>query len=128
MKPIIVMTGLLLVIAGCDWMVGGERDLERELLHLEAEIVAAIGDARATDIAECRVIAYGAKPCGGPSRGRVYSEVDGDPERVRFLSAEVTRLEHQANIRYGRISDCAVVAPPMPALEGGQCVAASYHP
>jgi hypothetical protein len=113
----------LLLLAGCDWLTLGEAETNARLARLDAEIVAAIGDARADDVSACRAITYGEKACGGPSRARVYSEADGDPVRVRRLAEEYTRVERDANVRFGRGSDCAYLMPPTPVLVGGRCVA-----
>jgi hypothetical protein len=122
MKPLLFLP-LLFLLAGCDWLALGEAETNARLARLDAQIVVAIGEARADDVASCRAITYGEKACGGPSRARVYSEADGDPERVRRLAEEYTRVERDANVRFGRGSDCMYVMAPTPVLQGGRCVA-----
>ena len=70
----LVAASLLLIgstfVIGCDF--AGERD-RNDLSRLEAEILTMIGSAGATDVAFCRQIAFGSKPCGGPWRYLAYS-------------------------------------------------------
>lgn len=83
-----------------------------------------IGEATCSDVNQCRVIAFGAKPCGGPWQYLVYSIALTDST---VLTAAVTRyntLEAELNKSEGRMSDCSFVAPPQLARVNGRCVIA----
>jgi hypothetical protein len=99
-----------------------QADYEAELARLSDEIAAAIGEARADSLAQCRAVGVRAKPCGGAWEYRVYSAVDGDPEQVAALAAARYALSDEMNRRFGIASDCAVTAAPEVVLEGGRCV------
>ena len=102
---------------------GSVEEYADDRASLVASLDAAIGEARATNMAACRVIPFGSKACGGPTEYRVYSATDGDTEAVHSLSAEITALDTFANREFGLISDCMLETPPMPTLVGGRCTA-----
>ena len=100
-----------------------QADYEAELARFSDEIDAAVGEARADSLAQCRVLEVRAKPCGGSWEYRVYSAGDGDPERAVELAAARYALSEEMNRRFDIASDCAVTAAPEVALEGGRCLA-----
>jgi hypothetical protein len=80
-----------------------------------------IGDAACTDADQCRLIAFGAKPCGGPRQYLVYSTaitdstaLDAAVARFNARDAEVNRLLH-------RVSDCSMVPRPRITVVEGRC-------
>jgi len=113
---------VLLSAAACE-RAAEAPPADRTLDRIDAELREAVGEARAQAVTDCRPLAYGAKACGGPSQTLVYSQTDGDPERVRRLAEEYTALEDEINRRENRESDCMLLMEPTPALEGGRCVA-----
>jgi hypothetical protein len=122
-----------LALAGCGYTTnaGGEApagceraDFERRLQPLRAAIDAEIGDAEASNVAACRALPLGAKPCGGPWTYLVYSAEASDPERLSELAAEYDAVDAERNRACELVSDCMMVMPPDVALEGGRCVAA----
>jgi hypothetical protein len=96
---------------------------QQRLDSLATAIDAAVGDAGAEDVSQCRAVAYGAKPCGGPWRYLVYSTAATDSTRLAWMVNEYTDTQDYLNRKLGRISDCAVVTEPSLALEEGRCVA-----
>lgn len=125
MRPLILLLSAL-VLGGCSlldpWTFDG---YQRELEGLLDEIDEAAGSARAEAASACRVVAFGHKACGGPTQYRVYSETDGDPERVRRLADEYTEVERRMVDRLGLGSTCDVLYVPPVMLEDGRCRAAT---
>ena len=82
---------------------------------LRATVLQLIGEPMATSVAQCRLTAFGAKPCGGPWAYLVYStDVTDSTELVRAVAAYTSR-ESQLNQELGRASDCQLVTPvPVP--------------
>ena len=93
-----------------------------DLAALLQEIRTAAGIARADDVAQCRAVALGAKPCGGPERYLVYSTLTADEARLQALveryNAAATQLARDQDL----VSDCQVIEPPELGLEGGFCM------
>jgi hypothetical protein len=121
-KPLVfllfVVTALFLG-AGCG---DDEADDIARLEKMEKEITALIGEAACGDSTDCRYIAFGAKPCGGPWRYLVYSAAALDTVELAFRVAAYNELNRDLNRRYGWMSDCSVPEPPNPGCRGGKCV------
>jgi hypothetical protein len=94
------------------------------LPDLRAEVMRLIGDASCNDVSQCRTIAFGAKPCGGPWQYLVYSMAITDSTALAAAVARYNAREAEINTAEGRMSDCAFVAPPNLARVNGRCVAA----
>lgn len=94
-----------------------------ELESLLQEIVAEIGEARASTSESCRSIAFGAKPCGGPWRYLIYSVEDSDERRLQDLVARYNQLDQWRNLEEGVISDCSIEMPPHVVIGFGKCQA-----
>lgn len=60
---------------------------------------------------ECRYIAYGSKPCGGPWRYLIYS-TSIDTLELENLVNEYNTIEEDYNLNCDAVSDCAVAIPP----------------
>ena len=117
-----------LALTGCSLTHGAgncdEAGFERQLGALRAAVEAEIGGAEATDVAACRTLPFGDKPCGGPWTFLVYSTEASDSTRLAELAAEYDRADAERNRACELVSDCAMVVPPEVALVDGRCVAA----
>jgi hypothetical protein len=96
----------------------GETPVE----DLRRDITSAQGEPTCSSADQCRTVAFGAKPCGGPRSYLIYSTAAADTARLATLVAEYNRLEAEANAREGRVSDCMFVAQPTVACVSGRCV------
>ncbi|MEO8295264.1 MAG: hypothetical protein ABI613_07085 [Gemmatimonadota bacterium] len=92
------------------------------LQDLGGEVTRMIGDAACGDVSQCRMIAYGAKACGGPKQYLVYSVAKTDSTALAALVARYNAMESALNNSEGRMSDCSMVAPPTLARVNGRCV------
>lgn len=102
--------------------VADEKSPDRRRLEsLEREIRAEVATPRAAKLSQCRAIAFGAKPCGGPWRYLIFSTSTSDVERLETLVAEYNALERKINKEEGRASDCSFVGKPGLALRDGIC-------
>lgn len=100
-----------------------EADYRAQREQAVADLDALIGEAAAAQVSACRVVAVGAKACGGPMAYRVYSATASDASRVEAAAARVTALDRRANEQFQYVSDCMLVEPPQVALVDGRCVA-----
>jgi hypothetical protein len=83
----------------------------------------AVGEASCTDAGQCRTIAYGAKPCGGPWSYLVYSTAETDSARLTELVTRYNAIEQALNEAEDRVSDCRAVMRPEVACRQGVCTA-----
>lgn len=93
-----------------------------DLAGLLQEIRMAAGIARADDVSQCRAIALGAKPCGGPERYLVYSTLAADEPRLQALVERYNAAAAQRARDQDLVSDCQVIEEPVLGLEGGFCM------
>ena len=119
-----------LLLAGCTVtaLPGGapeddrtQADYEAELARLSDAIDEAIGEARAENLSQCRILEVGVRPCGGPWEYRVFSTAGGDPGRVLQLTAAYNDRNEEMNRRFELVSTCEYREPPEVVLEGGRC-------
>ena len=71
---------------------------------------------------QCSSVALGAKPCGGPWRYLVYSDVNVNEPELQRRTAELFAFELEYNRRNGIASDCMWVGPPRPGCVDNVCV------
>ena len=97
------------------------------LSAMTEDITALIGQPQCGGVNDCRYIAFGAKPCGGPWEYLIYSISVTDSaelaEKVDFYNG----YEDMMNHKYGYVSDCSVPDPPELGCVDGVCVDISAH-
>lgn len=105
------------------WQEGGsDAEDHARLDRLKLEIDQIIGTPSCSGDGECRSIAFGDKPCGGPWMYLVYSTSTTD---VGVLVREVcayNALNRVLNGRHGWCSDCMFVGEPQIGCRNGVCV------
>lgn len=92
-------------------------------IELRGDILRLIGTASCRDDSQCRALALGSKPCGGPESYVAWSTAATDGRQLEALAARHKDARHARNQRLGLMSDCAVVPEPavrcVPAAEAG---------
>ncbi len=114
----------VLAVVPCTLLsLNAQGESEACMQQLRLAIDVAIGDPRANSVNQCRVIALGAKSCGGPSEYLVYSLEVTEDQTLRDLVGEYTRCEQDRNERLGTMSDCEFVKQPQLTIKDGRCQA-----
>ncbi len=98
-----------------------EQSDRTRLAKLKKTIDVEIGKPRAKSLTQCRVIAFGAKPCGGPRTYLVYSNLKTNEPKLKRLVSEYNTLEEKLNREGNLISDCMFVEEPQITLHNGMC-------
>lgn len=88
---------------------------------MRSEILALIGDAQADNVEQCRVVGFGAKPCGGPAGYIAFSTKQKNESVIMALITKYNAAAKAENERLGLMSDCAVVPKPAVVLQDGVC-------
>jgi hypothetical protein len=104
-------------------LVVANQDSSAELTQRYAEIKTLIGEAKASEVQQCRKVAFGYKACGGPASYLIYSVVGLDEALLLKKVSEYNALDEAETRRLGLMSDCAMVTEPGVMLEGGVCKA-----
>lgn len=89
---------------------------------LGEEIEDLVNTSICSDEFECRYIAFGAKPCGGPWEYLVYS-TSIDTLRLQSLVNDYNNQEADYNLNCDVVSDCLFVGPPSALIcENDRCI------
>ncbi len=83
---------------------------QEELSTLIKEIEATIAKETCSDPTDWKFTAIGSKPCGGPSSYIAYP-IEIEDEILKKVSS-FTSKQSSFNLKYGLMSDCAMVLPP----------------
>ena len=94
-----------------------------QLAGMRREIDALIGDAAGASIEDCRYMALGDKPCGGPWEYVIYSVSSTDSTALAERVTAYNAFEEEMNRRYVYMSDCMYVTPPVLVYRDGRCLA-----
>jgi hypothetical protein len=97
-----------------------QNDSER-LKELGRIIEQEIGTPAANEPSQCKLIAFGSKPCGGPARYLVYSTAKTNETRLKQLVDEFNQLAKKINEERKSFSDCMFVSEPKMELIDGVC-------
>ena len=93
------------------------RDVAAALQALRSEI----GDAACSAATECRTVAVGNKPCGGPQAYLPWSTRRSDARRVGELATAHAAMQRAEQRRRNLVSDCAFVTDPGATCSAGRC-------
>lgn len=118
---LLVMAALAGLGAGCIEPEENEADDIAMLEAMEREIDALIGDAACTGGADCRAVAFGAKPCGGPWTYKVFSAAEVDTTELWRRIAAYNNYNARLNETWNWASDCAFVTEPAVGCVEGSC-------
>lgn len=100
-----------------------DQDSRAELEKRYAEIKSMIGEAKASDVQQCRKVAFGYKACGGPQSYLIYSVQGLDEAALLQKVSQYNALSEAEAHRLGLMSDCSMVLEPSVTLVGGVCKA-----
>jgi hypothetical protein len=95
-----------------DELVSNQDQESQELLDLKQTIEDLASTSVCKENTECKYIAFGSKPCGGPWSYIVYS-TSIDTENLKNLVENYNQQESEYNAKWGVISDCSVNTPPI---------------
>ena len=126
--PVFIMFVCIASLAACkdDDPANGPFDEAADLASLaamEAKIDTVLTGAICKDVEDCRSIAFGAKPCGGPWSYKIYSVSGVDTLALAGMVDAYNKFNAVLNERYGWMSDCMMVMPPNIDCVEGRCAA-----
>ena len=93
------------------------------MIALKIEIESLANASVCNESTECKFIAFGSKPCGGPWSYLIYS-TSIDTNKLEVMVEDYNQKEADYNQKYGVGSDCSVALPPTSiTCENNTCVA-----
>ncbi len=122
-QKFLVAGGFVLALACCRLpFTSDENDDKERLQEMYNDILLLIGEPKCAGGDQCRYIAFGAKPCGGPGEYLVYSVSQTDSTTLSMLVGKYNRFQAEMNRKYGYASDCGIPSPPVLGCLNGRCV------
>lgn len=127
-----LMCGLLMLISGCttlpkqtDGLVnqldGPLAQLQVDTKQLHQRMQRLTEDKSCRETAECKVLAVGSRPCGGPEQYLAYSAVNTDEKLLEITNDRYTKLKQQQQQRLGLRSTCQMLPEPLAQCKMRQC-------
>lgn len=111
---------LLSLLLACSDASESLSDADR-LQDLKERIDKMIEDTSCSGDADCKFMAIGHKPCGGPASFIIYSSKAVDEGDLQVVVNEYSELQRKINEDTGAISNCAVETPPTIGCRSGSC-------
>jgi hypothetical protein len=124
LAPALLLPLLASVLAACAAEPAARTGTDSAAPLLE-QIRAEIGDAACSSDQQCRSLAIGAKPCGGPESFVAWSVQRSDAARLERLATAYRKEREAENARERRVSNCMFVADPGAQCKAGRCVTGS---
>lgn len=129
MKKTILLLGFMSMFMLITAMQCDEDDSPapcQQTLQTLTEYKASIQSLAATSVCndnfECRYIAFGSKPCGGPWEFLVYSTSIDTLQLMTFVT-DYNQLEANYNLICNAVSDCSTPQPPTSfSCENNLCI------
>jgi hypothetical protein len=112
---------LLVVLAGCAAPDRAQPSAAGQSDTL-ARIHALIGTPGCSADSQCRSLAVGERPCGGPESYLAYSTARATDAELQALGASYRAERRKANAEAGRVSDCRFMPDPGALCRAGTCV------
>lgn len=119
MSKFVLIVSLIFLCACNEDSTSTSDDLLAQMAAIDQEIEAMISTS-CTASSQCMATAYGAKPCGGPTKYLVHSS-DMDLTKFNELVDQYNSLNEQYNVETGAISDCSIVTKPEVDCISGDC-------
>ena len=103
-----------------------QRKSIQELRGLQSELKNAIdveiGSATCADDSQCKTLAVGANPCGGPESYKAYSTLDSDVAQLKALASQYKMVRKVLHEKTGTLGACIVIPEPEVHCQNQQCV------
>lgn len=104
-----------------DIILTQEND-KQVLISFKKEIEDLAATSVCNENTECKFIAFGSKPCGGPWSYLIYS-TSIDVEKLENMVATYNTNEADFNEKWGVVSDCSAALPPTSInCENNSCI------
>lgn len=96
-------------------------------LELSNAIDSEIGEAKCERDGQCKALAIGANPCGGPEAYKTYSEAETDVARLIQLAEQYKIVRKTLHAKTGTMGACVVIPQPGVQCENRRCVIVQTH-
>ncbi len=110
-----ILLGVIL-LSGCNTTENNHTgddpsEIYRTLASSKNALIELAADKICDASFQCKVLAIGERPCGGPSQYVVYSTESLSTSKAEFLAREITSAEHFANKEQSALNCQPVIKP-----------------
>ena len=98
------------------------QDLRILQAELKTAIDSQIGQAMCSEDTQCKALAIGANPCGGPETYQAYSVINTDLEQLTELASRYKMVRRTLHSKTGAMGACVVIPVPAVRCQNQQCV------
>ena len=97
---------------------------ELQLLQstLKTSIAEEIGKANCSTDMQCKVLAIGSNPCGGPESYQAYSTANTDITKLLQLAIQYSNTRKALHEKTGTVGMCVVIPKPEARCVAKHCV------
>jgi len=131
-KVSFMVVALSMLVTGCttipeqqegliNQLDGPLAQLQVDTRQLHQRMLRLTEDKTCREHAECKVLAVGSRPCGGPEQYLPYSGVHTDEKLLAITNDRYTRLKQQQQQRLGLRSTCQMLPEPAAQCKASQC-------
>ncbi|MBU1438598.1 MAG: hypothetical protein KJ930_10425 [Gammaproteobacteria bacterium] len=131
-KIYLLMLGLSWLVSGCttipnqqeglvNQLDGSLAQLQVDTKQLYQRMQRLTADKSCKETNECKVLAVGKRPCGGPEQFLVYSATSTDEKLLAITNDRYTKLKAQQQQRLGMQSTCQMLPTPLPQCQSREC-------
>ncbi|RUO76977.1 hypothetical protein [Idiomarina seosinensis] len=102
----------------------------QDIKELGLEIRRMVQTPNADHPDQCKIVAMGHKPCGGPERYLLYStKTMNEQEETEFLNKleQYNQLSRRHSEKSGMVSDCQMLPEPTAVVRDGFCIPAEKN-
>lgn len=94
-----------------------------DVASLKQEARALAKATGCAQVAQCKVLSLGSKPCGGPTEFLVYCASSTDEKALEAKAMQASEAEKAKNAKDQLMGICTALVPPKVKLENGACAA-----
>jgi len=131
-KVCMFVFGLSLMVSGCtsipkqtnglvNQLDGPLAQLQVDTKQLHQRMQRLTEDKSCRETAECKVLAVGSRPCGGPEQYLAYSAINTDEKLLAITNDRYSKLKQQQQQRLGLRSTCQMLPEPLAQCKLRQC-------
>ena len=132
MKKVLTTTAFMLFLTGCSTVPAHKEQLATQLdgplaqlqldtRQLQLRLEKLTENKQCQNDSQCKVLAVGKRPCGGPEQYLLYSTLHTDEKMLSYTAERYAQLKQQKNQQLGLVSTCQMLMPPVFACIENKC-------
>ncbi len=126
LAALLMLIGCTTVPANTDGMVtqldGPLAQLQVDTKQLYQRLQRLTTDKSCVEDQQCKVLAVGSRPCGGPEQYLPYSVAQTDSKLLAITNDRYRKIKQEQQLRLGMLGSCQMLIEPATQCRQQQCV------